>query len=103
MRTAPLVLLALAGCTTTASDLRNREPIATFTTTKPAALVAQCLGESVSSIGAPSIFQGPTETTITFVQRNATTLFVTIAPNGQGRVWRVNATVRYKDAIARCT
>lgn len=102
MRTAPLVLLALAGCTTTASDLRTRDPISTFTTTKPAAVVAQCLGESVSSIGAPSIFQGPTETTVTFVQRDATTLFITISPDGQGKVWRVNGLIKYRDAIARC-
>ena len=92
----------VAGCTTTASDLRTRPPVATYTTTKPAAVVAQCLAESVSSIGAPSIFQGAEETTVTFVQRDATTLFITIAKDGAMKVWRVNQLVKYKDAIARC-
>lgn len=102
-RTALLAALLLAGCTTTASDLRDRTPVATFTTTKAPADVAQCIAESVSKIGSPSVFQGSRETTVTFVSESATTLFVAITPDGQGRVWRVNGLIPYKGALARCT
>lgn len=102
MRAACLFALFLAGCTTTASDLRDREPVHTFTTTKAPGDVAKCLAESVSKIGAPSVIQGSAETTITFVQQNATTLFIAISANGQGRVWRVNQFVPYRGALDRC-
>ncbi|HYI42679.1 MAG TPA: hypothetical protein VD768_03555 [Sphingomicrobium sp.] len=64
--------------------------------------MAQCFAESVSRIGAPSIFQGSKETTVTFVQQDAATLFISISPAGEGRVWRVNGLIPYKEAIARC-
>jgi hypothetical protein len=101
MRLVVLSLLALAGCTT-ASDLRSRTPAATFSTSKPVPDVAQCLAESISSIGGPSIFQGSKETTITFVQKEATTLFISITPDGQGRVWRIHSLIPFKSALARC-
>lgn len=97
-----LIVLALSGCTTTASDLRSREPVHTFQTSRPVADVSQCLAESISKIGAPSIFQGSEETTITFVQQNATTLFIAISNSGQGRVWRVNKLIPYSGALRRC-
>jgi hypothetical protein len=101
--TLVIASLSLVGCSTTASDLREREPVATFHTDKPVAEVAQCLSESISRIGGPSVLQGQNETTITFVQQDATTLFIAISSNGDGRVWRVNKLIPYRGALDRCT
>jgi hypothetical protein len=102
MKSAPFALLLLAGCTTTASDLRSKEPVHTFQTGKNPGTVAQCLAESISKIGSPSVIQGETETTITFVQQSATTLFITISKAGEGKVWRVNGLISYQGALRRC-
>lgn len=105
MNRTALALVAAASvtaCTTTASDLRNRTPVHTFQTTQPPMRVARCISESVSKIGAPSVLQGESETTITFVQENATTLFITISNDGEGKVWRVNGLIPYRSALERC-
>lgn len=105
MKRTALALFAavsITACTTTASDLRTRPPVHTFQTAKPPMRVAQCISESVSKIGAPSVLQGESETTVTFVQESATTLFIAISNDGAGRVWRVNGLVPYRSALERC-
>jgi hypothetical protein len=97
-----LVALALAGCSTTAVDLRRREPTATFQAARPPADVAQCISERISQIGAPSVFQGTSETTVTFTDKGATTLFVTITPTGAVSAWRLHPLVRGMDDVERC-
>src|SRR3546814_3944928 len=52
---ATSAVLGLCACTTTPAELREREVVGTFETTKPANDVAACLAEAFSKVGPPVI------------------------------------------------
>ena len=66
MRAALIAFAALAGCTTTLSEIRDHQPRATYQSSKSPAALEQCLADALSWMGAPSIIRGETETTLAY-------------------------------------
>jgi hypothetical protein len=103
MKLLPVLLAAsLTACATTAADLRDREPLATYRTTHPSDQVVRCLTDHIRNYGQPSVIADAAETTLTFVDRNAAVLVWAIAADGSVRVWRLHGLVPYQEAAQRC-
>jgi hypothetical protein len=102
MRYAPLAFVLLTGCMTTATDLRERQPQATFHTDKPAAEVVRCLTGHIRNYGQPTVISDGTETSLTFIEGSAAVMVWAITPSGDVRVWRIHGLVPYQEAAQRC-
>ncbi|GAA4827486.1 hypothetical protein GCM10023232_27250 [Sphingosinicella ginsenosidimutans] len=99
--TALIAAILLAGCATTAADLRERAPSATYPTARPATEIVRCLTDRIRSFGQPNVIADQTETTLTFVDKGAATLVFSISP-GQVRVWRLHGLVRFERVARAC-
>lgn len=95
-----LAALALAGCAATATDLRIRQPIGVYQTTRPPAEIVRCLVREIQT-GQPSVITDDTETTVTFSDRGAAVLVFAIA-SGAMRVWRLHSLTPHDRASRAC-
>lgn len=102
MRPLILIALALAGCTTTATDLRGQAAKEIFQTSKPAADVAACLAEHIVHVGAPTVTTTAEGSSVFFTQMAATTALITINRAGRIEVRTVNGLIPYRDAMLAC-
>src|SRR3546814_13223029 len=92
---ATSAVLGLCACTTTPAELREREVVGTFETTKPANDVAACLAEAFSKVGPPVLLDKNGSKIVEFhsstiYYSGSTVLMFTITPDHQVQVQRAN-------------
>jgi len=93
----------LTSCaTTTARDVRTKDVAETFHSTKPPAQVAQCLAESLSRWGSPSIYPSDAGTSVSFTTNNNVLLLIDISAGGDVTVRRAVGIVSYRRATLTC-
>jgi hypothetical protein len=79
---------AVAGCATTAEELRLKEPKAIYTTTRPPSEVAACIAEGFHALGPAAILKVGERTSVTF-QASGTTGMAVDIQGGRITVWRL--------------
>jgi len=87
---AALVLfgVVLAGCATTAEELRSKEPKAIYTTQRAPSEVAGCIAESFHALGPATVLNRAGRTTVTF-QGSGTTGMAVDIEGGRITLWRL--------------
>lgn len=75
-----LIVFTLGACATTPAGLRGNEPRATYSSAKGLPALEQCLGESLSFLGGPSVIHGEQAATLSFGDGGITSLMIDIAP-----------------------
>ncbi len=85
----------MSGCNTTIREIRDHPPRATYLSAKSMPALEQCLADTLSWIGSPSIIRGDTVTSIALGSGGSTAVLVTLHPVKQGTEVQVRQILTY--------
>jgi hypothetical protein len=99
-----LFVFALLGGCTSISDMRERDPRATYSSARAPLDLARCFGSEIRGHGPAQIWPAENETTVSFRPEGNTVLLISIKPNGAGSAVTVWQALGYmaRDAVERC-
>lgn len=98
--------LLIAGCSTTAAEMRTHRPSATWESGKSVAELEECIALELSWMGNPSTVHGPSRTALSWSAVGNTHFMVTIEAGSPHSIVQVRsqfgAGARQRRSIERC-